>query len=139
MAARRLREPVVQMREMLAVAKVIEAPERRVEILERIMLARGMKADDARRRLMKGLTLAAGVMEWDFELAWSIGWLLVYWPHRKDERAFEEECLRVCRREFELAWNGLPTRLEGLRAALEALDDARDESDGHVLMGALVA
>lgn len=128
MAARRLREPVVQMRETLAVCKVITDVDLRVESIRALMLQRGMKPADATRRLTKALTLATAGQEWDFELSWQIGTKTIYWPHNTAVRNFEKECLEFVRREFELAWHGQPTKLEHLRAALEALDEARDES-----------
>lgn len=128
MGARRLREPVVQMRETLAVAKTIQCLELRVEAIRALMLARGMKPDDAAKRLARALPLAADVgSDWPFAVAWAIAWETIYWPHPTESRQFEKDCLKYARGEFALAYDGLPTRLEFLRAALEALEDARDE------------
>jgi hypothetical protein len=119
------------MRETLAVCKVISDEGLRVEAIEALMLQRGMKARDAARRLERALELAAGAEVWDFALAWEIGWRTIYWPHNTRVRNLEKDCLTVARGEFELAWYGRPTKLEHLRAALEALDDARDETAGY--------
>lgn len=138
MAARRLREPVIQMRQTLEVIKTTTSIEDRVPQIEALMHARGMKAADAARRLGRALDLAHGEVEWDFDLAWSIAWETIYWPHRRDEYRFERECVTFARASFELAWYGQPTPLMHLRGALEALEDARDEDPGP-LTGAMVA
>lgn len=137
MAARRLREPVVQMRETLSFAKAVDDLERRVDLIERLMLARNMEPAIAKRRLSRALNLSDGP-DWTFETAWEIAWQTIYWPHRKEERDFEIECLEMAKSEFRLAWHGRQTKLEGLRELLEALEDAR-ASDGTPLTGELVA
>lgn len=138
MAARRLREPVIQMRQTLAVIKATGSIEERVPRIEALMLARGMKPADAARRLSRALDLAHGEVDWDFELAWAIAWETIYWPHRRDEYRFERECVTFAKRSFELAWRGELTPLVHLRGALEALEDARDEDPGP-LAGQMVA
>jgi hypothetical protein len=128
-AARRLREPVVQMRETLVVAKTEPVLATRVERIEGIMLARGMKRADAGKRLARALLIADGELVWAFGVAWEIGWDTIYWPHRTDERNFEKARLRFARPAFAAAWHGEPpTPMERLASALEALEHARDET-----------
>lgn len=128
MAARRLREPTVQMRETLAAIKRYPRDvEARVGAIEELMVARGMRAEEARRRLLRALAVADGAVSWSFQCAWAIAWKTIYWPHRTEERHAEMELVRFMRPALEQAWHGRPTPLEHLRGAMEALTDAREE------------
>lgn len=116
------------MRETLCVCKAITSVDLRTESIRALMLQRGMKAAEATKRLSKALTVTTRDADWTFDVSWEVGWRTIYWPHQTAVRNFEKECLVFVRSEFELAWHNAPTKLEGLLAALGALEEARDET-----------
>jgi hypothetical protein len=120
MAARRLREPVTQMADTLVVAKMhARQPDLRERRIIAIMQRHGMPLEMAERRFSKAVDeFAPDSSVWSFDIAWSIAWKTIYWPHQTPVRHAEQEVVEYARTEFAAAWAGETTAVMRLRDAV---------------------
>lgn len=107
----RRRDPAVQMRETLVIARQPAPWFVRIDAIREVMMARGMPAVEAERRLLRigpGPLLAFAL--WSFDASWEIGMRTIFWPQQTASRRAEREALVWARPEFAAAWAGQPTR-----------------------------